>query len=344
MPHTNTFFSNTTGYQAEQELVDDLVIEQIAMFGIDVQYMPRRMLNLDKLLHEATKSVFDLAMPMPVYVKSFSGYQNGMELLTKFGVRSSDEITLVMSRSQWETHYGPFIKSVSNKNAGREVTDFLNKLDGETAARPKEGDLIYFPFDDGIFEIKYVMFDQPFFQLGRGYVFEMQCEKFEYSGETFITTIEEIDDSMDVPDYYRAEVMLESGVYTFEKYETVKIYDVSRPAVGFDPVQFRLNKDSGVLGDVPHVTARVIEYIEPHSKLILADVSDNDPEQLDENLDQKISKMDKTYIIGDKSKSEAYTVSFKTREAAFDDSFTIEEEFSQISIKDPGDENPFGFV
>ena len=80
MPYTSPFFSNVTGYSAEQGLVDDLVREQIKIYGMDVMYMPRRNLNLDKLLHESSKSAFELAMPMPMYLKSFSGYQNGMEL------------------------------------------------------------------------------------------------------------------------------------------------------------------------------------------------------------------------------------------------------------------------
>ena len=92
MPYTNPFFSSTTGYTGEVALFDDLVREQIKMYGIDLLYMPRKMLNLDRLLHEATKNVFELAMPMPVYIKTYDGYDNGLEMLSKFGVRSSDEL------------------------------------------------------------------------------------------------------------------------------------------------------------------------------------------------------------------------------------------------------------
>ena len=101
----------------------------------------------------------------------------------------------------------------------------LDRLEGETAYRPKEGDLIYFPFDDGIFEIKYVMFDQPFFQLGKGYVFEIQCERFEYSGATFETGYENVDDTMKEPDYYRLEFdcNTETGIGTFDFQEKVHI-------------------------------------------------------------------------------------------------------------------------
>ena len=165
-PTTNPFFSNTTGYSGETLLLDDLCREQIKMFGVDLLYMPRRMLNLDKLLHESSKSAFEFAMPIPMYVKSYSGFQNGMELLTKFGIRDSSELTLTMSRSEWNAYYAPFVKSYYNAIKERPPTDILNHLEGETAQRPKEGDIIYFPFDDGLFEVKYVNFEEPFFQVG----------------------------------------------------------------------------------------------------------------------------------------------------------------------------------
>ncbi len=347
MPYTSPFFSNVTGYSPEQDLVDDLVREQIKIYGMDVLYMPRRNLNLDKLLHESSKSAFELAMPIPMYLKSFSGYQNGMELLTKFGVRSSDEITMVMSRSEFITYYAPYLKSYYNSIKGNPETDPLNRLEGETAQRPKEGDLIYFPFDDGIFEIKYVMFDQPFFQLGQGYVFEIQCEKFEYSGETFSTGIADVDDSMVRPDYHRLEFSLTEGSDTFEQFETVKIYDVSNPQSPLPDATaeaFRLYLDAGFLHGVPEVTAKVMSWNKPDKILTVGDVSDADPTQLDRdtgNVD--INKFDNVMIVGDKSGAIWYSESVTEEEIAFNDSNTIQDEFHDIKIHDVGDTNPFGF-
>ena len=194
MPNTNTFFATTTGYTGEQQLVDNLVIEQIGMFGVDLLYMPRENINLDRLLHESTKDVFKMALSIPMYIKSYEGYANGIEMLSKFGVRSSDQLNLIMSRSQWSTYYAPYVKSLYNAQSDRPELALNNPLQGQTARRPKEGDLVFFPFDDGIFEVKYVMFDQPFFQLGKGYIYELQCEKFEYSGEDFETGIPQIDE------------------------------------------------------------------------------------------------------------------------------------------------------
>jgi hypothetical protein len=232
MPYTNPYFNSTyPGQTSEQSLVDDLVREQIKIYGLDVIYMPRRHLNLDKLLHESSKNAFEFGMPIPMYLKTVDGYDNGMEVLTKFGVRSSDEITMVMSRSEFTAYYSPYLKEYYNSINGNPPGTKLDPLIGEIDSRPKEGDLVYFPFDGGIFEIKYVQFDQPFFQLGRGYVFEIQCEKFEYSGESFSTGYDDVDEAHRQTDYYRAEFDVMPGDRTFEKGEPVVMYDLT----GADP-------------------------------------------------------------------------------------------------------------
>ena len=228
-PTTSPYFNSTyPGQTSEQSLVDDLTREQIKIFGLDVIYMPRRHLNMDKLLHESSKAAFEVGLPIPMYSKTVDGFDNGMEILSKFGVRSSDEITMVMSRSEFTTYYSPYLKeyynSINEDPAGTE----LDELVGEIATRPKEGDLIFFPFDNSIFEIKYVLFDQPFFQLGTGYVFEIQCEKFEYSGESFSTGYDTVDEPHRQTDFTRMEFdVLPTGTGTFEKGEAVVIYDLT---------------------------------------------------------------------------------------------------------------------
>ena len=362
MPTTNPFFNSTyPGQTSEQSLIDDLVIEQIGIYGLDVLYMPRRHLNLDKLLHESSKSAFEMAMPMPMYLKTFSGYDNSMELLTKFGVRSSDEITLVMSRSQFTSYYGPYLKSYYNEINGNDPTDRLNPLDGEIATRPKEGDLIYFPFDDGIFEIKYVMFDTPFFQLGRGYVFELQCEKFEYSGETFDTGYDDIDEQQVRPDYYRMEFQVKgTGIGTFKQLEEVDIYNVVdeqnlgnellNPLTTEERVEivvqdiFQLYNDSGFIRRTDQVSARVMEWDRPDGKLIVNDLSDLDPDREDENKDVTLNKFDVVLVVGRESGAQYVTIKSEQMEAPFSDNKIIQKEFDQIKIIDVADDNPFGFV
>jgi len=358
-PHTSSFISSATGYSGEQELVDSLVREQIKLFGIDIQYMPRKMLNYDKLLHESTKSAFEMAIPMPAYLKSFDGYDNSMEMLTKFGVRSSDELTLTISRSEWTTYYAPLMKEYyEDINDGGE----LNSLEGQTASRPKEGDLIYFPFDDGVFEIKYVMFDQPFFQLGRGYVFEMRCEKFEYSGEDFKTGIRDIDDIEESRTYYSLEFVLESGgTGTYEIGETVRIYpstsaemttedDSVITAENEDIILltqdgYRLYNSSGFLDGVAFVTATVTGWNLPNRKLTLTQFSNSDPTQRDSiDYDVDVDKLAESIIIGDESEAEWISTSVTEHDDEFNDDDVIQEEFDQIKIIDPADMDPFGFV
>ena len=373
-PTTNPFFNHTyPGTSTEQNLIDDLVIEQIGMFGLDVLYMPRRHMNLDKLLHESTKSAFELALPIPMYLKTFSGYNNGIEMLTKFGVRSSDEMTLVLSRSQFIANYSPYLKSYYNAIDGRPSTEELDYLSGQTAARPKEGDLVYNPFDDSIFEIKYVLFDEPFFQLGRGYVFELQCEKFEYSGETFETGYYQVDDLGFRPDYYRMEFSVETGgLETFQQQERVTIYDMSGLylkdqglyklavdstdenkdgvylAVDYtDPETntFDLYQDPGFLHEVTKVEGTVYDWDKPDGRLLVGDLSDLDPDQQNkETLDVTENKFDHVMIVGQTSGAVWYSMNAQEAEAAGNDSKVIQEEFDEIKIIDDADTNPFGFV
>ena len=362
--HTNPYFNSVyPGDSGEQSLVDDLVIEQIAMFGADFLYMPRKMLNLDKLLHESSKNAFEFAMPIPMYVKSFSGYQNGMEMLTKFGVRASDEVTLVMSRSVWNTKYAPFVKSYYNMEAGRPTDADLNNLEGETS-RPKEGDLIYFPFDDGIFEIKYVQFDEPFFQLGKGYVYELMCVKFEFSGESFETGYEEIDQAKTVPDYYRMVFNLEAGgVSSFKPGERVRIVDftdlIDLTTENFDGLEtenrdqlvvdevFRLYNDPGYLEQIEDVYATVMDFDAVKGQLIVGDLTNLDPDQLNNKDDYEVDKNKFDTVIIEGVTSGAVWTSIKAVEhdTAFNDNKIIQDEFDDIKIIDnPWDENPFGFV
>ena len=365
MPTTNPYFSSTNGYTGEQNLIDNLVIEQIGIFGLDLLYMPRENINLDKLLHESTKDVFRLAMSIPMYIKSFDGYDNSMEMLTKFGVRSSDELTLIMSRSQWTTFYGPYVKSLYNAQSGRPELAENDRLEGQTARRPKEGDLIFFPYDGGIFEVKYVQFDSPFFQLGKGYIFELQCEKFEYSGEDFSTGVDEIDKvpvSSDFPNLQLS--MLEGGLSSFKFQEKVRIFNLSNiqftelttDSGDFILTQdlkfifpdnldvFQLYDDSGIIRQVPFVEATVAQWNGVTRELALSNVTDMDPDRLDPvtgNVD--VNVFDSVLVLG-QSSGAAWTSTSATQMAKpFDDAEEIQKEFNKIKVYDPTDTAPFGF-
>lgn len=367
MPHTNTFFSSTTGYSGETNLVDDLVREQIKIYGVDMIYMPRYMVNLDDLLHEATKNVFGVGLPMPLYVKSYDGYDNGIEMLTKFGVRSSDEMTLIMSRSEWTSYYAPFVKAYYNTTDGKPPETELDPLTGQTARRPSEGDLIFNPFDESIFEIKYVMFDVPFFQLGKGYIFELQCEKFEYSGEVFSTGIDKVDDVRARRAYYRLELdFMEGGTGTFELNEKVELYNIKTLPPGYPDSEpeldvFRFFNDAGFLEDVDKVEATVLEFDKPRRHLILGDLSNLNPnkqttfantpivrgdeggtEYPDDYYEAIFNDFDFVLVKGANGASYISNNS-GAAPAPFDDADVIQSEFDKVKILDITDQNPFGF-
>ena len=365
MPHTNTFFSSTTGYSGETNLVDDLVREQIKMYGVDMLYMPRYMVNLDRLLHEATKSVFELALPMPLYIKSFSGYDNSMEMLTKFGVRAADELTLVMSRSEWSAYYAPFVKGYYNDKDEKPPEEELNPLTGQTARRPKEGDLIFNPFDDSIFEIKYVQFDQPFFMLGKGYIFELQCEKFEFSGEEFSTGLDKVDDVEIRRAYYRLELNLQDGgTGSFKFKEPVKIYNITNlpPEGGMTLDPFKFYNDAGFLEEVDVVDGTVMAFDLPRKNLIVGELSNLNPDKMmtfantplvtgdyegteypDGYYEAIFNDFDFVLVVGQESGAQWISNNSEAAPAPFNDAEEIQEEFDKIKILDVVDQNPFGF-
>ena len=364
MPSTNPFFSSTTGYTGEQNLIDNLVIEQIGMFGIDLQYMPRENVNLDRLLHEATKDVFRLSMSIPMYIKSFNGYENSMEMLTKFGVRSADELTLIMSRSQWTTYYAPYVKSFYNAQDGRDPLAENNALEGQTARRPKEGDLVFFPYDGGIFEVKYVMFDQPFFMLAKGYTFELQLEKFEYSGEDFQTGQEVIDKTSVRSDFPVVQFNMVDGVSTFDFQEKVRIFNLSDVAFTELTTEngdyildenlkfifpdnldvFQLYNDAGIIEQVPFVEATVGKWDAVKKELLVENVTNLDPEQLDpETGNVNYNAFDTVLIVGQTTGASWTSSTMIQAPKPFDDADTIQEEFNRIKIYDPADLAPFGF-
>jgi hypothetical protein len=342
MPTTNPFFSTTTGYEGEVNLLDDLVIEQIGMFGIDVVYLPKRMINYDRFLNESTKDIFEMALPMPVYIKNYSGYNSGMEILTKFGVKNSEEMTLVMSKSQYTAHYAPFMKAYYQNMTENDTIDLnLNEMEGKTEFRPKEGDLIYFPLDDGIFEIKYVLFDEPFFQLGKGYTFELQCEKFEYSGEVFDTDIPELDKQQTLTSYYRLEFDVLDGRGTFLHDEGVSIYRINDD---FELKEFELGALNSLFYNVTVVNGKVMKWNKPKKKLVIGNITNEDPTQVNKttgNVDA--DKLERVLILGQVSGAVYVSSNAEVEDTAFDDELQIQKEFDRIKVVDEKDLYEFGF-
>lgn len=185
------------GSPGEQNLIQDLVNEHLKMFGIDVYYIPRKQLETDDILNEVQSSKFDDNFIIEAYLNNYEGYGPSSDIMTKFGLKLTNELSLIISRERFEEFISPFLQSMVDVESTDPTYDGGAKT--VLASRPKEGDLIYFPLGERLFEIKRVEFENPFYQLGKNYVYELKCELFEYEDERIDTGIEEIQDT--VKDY-----------------------------------------------------------------------------------------------------------------------------------------------
>ena len=184
----NVFF--THGTRNEQFLQQNLVEEYIKMFGMDILYIPRQLIQKDNVFNEEVVSQFDDSYIIEAYLENFDGFQGGGDLLTKFGVAQTDEITMVISQQRFSDLISQFL--------------LLDK-DYQAPERPQEGDLIYLPLTSNYFEIKFVEHEEPFYQLGKGYVYKLKAELFEYSdekGDVFDSDEDLVDYGYTVKHYY----------------------------------------------------------------------------------------------------------------------------------------------
>jgi len=163
----NTYFRH--GTRNEQMLQQSLVDEFVKMFGLDILYIPRKLIAKDTVLNESVISEFDDAFLTYAYLENNEGFQGAGDILTKFGIRSTDEITLTISRPMFEDFIAVQLNGAENVLVG---------------SRPQEGDLIFFPLSSNLFEIKFVEHEVPFYQFGTLYTYQLKCELYEYSNET----------------------------------------------------------------------------------------------------------------------------------------------------------------
>jgi len=168
---TNTFFQNYN-YFNEQQLIDDLVIESIQIYGVDTYYLNRTTDNFDQILNEDRLSIFQSAYGMEMYVKSVDGFEGEGDFLSKFGLQIRDQVTFTVAFRTFERH------------ATRYDTSLV---------RPREGDLVFMPMNQKFFKVMYVEHESVFYQTGSLQVYDLKCELFEYSNERFQTGIDDID-------------------------------------------------------------------------------------------------------------------------------------------------------
>lgn len=208
----NVYFSQAV--RSEQHLYEDLIIESLKIFGQDVYYIPRTLVNRDNILGEDPASKFDDAYIIEAYLENVEGFEGAGDLYSKFGLEIRDEAQFVVSRKVWNRRVGVF--SVNED------------------PRPQEGDLIFLPMTNSFFEITYVEDDSPFYQLSDLPVYRLSCSLFEYSDEDFDTGVEGIDLKINQVSYQTPlAVTLTTNEYYFEIGETVEQTLVA--AVGATP-------------------------------------------------------------------------------------------------------------
>jgi hypothetical protein len=172
MSTTNVYF--TQGTRNEQYLIEDLIIESLRIYGQEVMYIPRTLVSKDEILGEDRLSQFKSAFPIEMYFENVDSFGGQGAFIQKFGLMVEQSATLVVARRRWDQMVGRY-----------GATTLPN--------RPNEGDLIYFPLSKGLFEIKFVQHQDPFYQLGKLYVYKLQVELFQYASEAIDTGIAAVD-------------------------------------------------------------------------------------------------------------------------------------------------------
>jgi hypothetical protein len=169
---TNVYF--TQGTKNEQFLIEDLIIESLKIYGQEMMYIPRTLVSKDEILGEDRLSKFTSSFPIEMYFENIDSFAGQGAFIQKFGLMMEQSATLVVARRRWEQLVGRYGQT-------------------QIPTRPNEGDLLYFPLTKGLFEIKFVQHQDPFYQLGKLYVYKLQVELFQYSSEQIDTGVPSVD-------------------------------------------------------------------------------------------------------------------------------------------------------
>lgn len=198
---TNKYFRPFT-FGREQDTAEDLIIESIKIYGLDVKYMPRTIVGPDALLGEDPLSQFNDAIDIEMYIKNTQQFEGEGDFLSKFNLEIRDQITFVMARKRWEqvsnekmlteVGYNIQLEDVSTTTWGASNALRLENGGTEgyqtTSPRPFEGDFIFFPLNNKLYEIKFVEHENIFYQHGKLYTYELTCELVDRMGAIDINT------------------------------------------------------------------------------------------------------------------------------------------------------------
>ena len=217
--------------KSEQNLYEDLIIESLKIFGQDVYYIPRTLVNRDNIMGEDIGSKFDDAYLIEAYIENVDGFEGSGDLYNKFGLEIRDEATFIVSRRQWNNLVGFWNNSLEDP-------------------KPQEGDLLFLPMSNSFFEIMFVEDEQPFYQLSNLPVFKMQCSLFEYNDEQFETGVSEID-AKEITNAQQTQIDLTvTGGNHFTQGEIVTQVISTDPAVSVYGEVQTVTKTSDIAGSI----------------------------------------------------------------------------------------------
>lgn len=228
MPRS-VYFSQSVA--SEQNVYEDLIIESLKIYGQDVYYIPRTLVNRDDILGEDHASKFDDAYMIEAYIENPEGFDGAGDLYQKFGLEIRDEVTFVIARKQWANLVGVWNNDVET-------------------IRPMEGDLIFLPMTNKFFEITFVEHEQPFYQLSNLPVYKLNCSLFEYNDEDFDTGVGEIDVTEVKTSYQLPLVVSVTNNQHFELGEIVTQVVSTDPAISVYGTVQTLTKSSNVSSDI----------------------------------------------------------------------------------------------
>jgi hypothetical protein len=170
----NPYFSSQKGkIKPEQTLYEDIIIESLKIYGQDVYYLPRTIVN-ESILGNDIQSVFNSSYTIEMYIENTNGFDGEGDLFTKFGIEIRDQATFIVARRRWK----------------QTLMNYNNEINSD---RPREGDLIYLPLSKSMFQIVHVEHEQPFYQLNNLPTYKLKCELFEFSDEKFDTNVSDVD-------------------------------------------------------------------------------------------------------------------------------------------------------
>ncbi len=228
----NRYF-NQYGTATEQNVLEDLIIESLKIYGINAFYLPRTHVNLDLLFKEDASMKFDDALEIEMYLKTYDGYMGQNDFISKFGLQVDESLTFTVSQKRFSQILQPKLMTEYSYNIKLEDGDLMRQeidydQDYTGYVRPKEGDLIWFPFTRDLFEVKFVEVIETLFQLGKLYTYELRCDKYEYSSEvldTEITAVDQLETDYSQSTSNVPRTLAEDGGYLMEESNMVEEKD-----------------------------------------------------------------------------------------------------------------------